>query len=336
MRPRDLLWLLGFSVASSAPTLSWAQQTPKVYRIATVSPSVPVTEMTETGAQHSYRAFLGELRRLGYVEGQNLIVERFSAEGHPERFPEIVGEVVRRRPDAVLAIGSVLPEFKAQTATIPIVGYSTDPVALGIVRSLARPGGNITGVSIDGGLETWGKSLGLLKEAIPKLSRVGLLVMSAPESQPVATILKEAADKIGISIVGSPLDGPVDEMAYRRAFAEMVQEGAEAVYVTTGTAAFFVDRRAIVELVEKHGLPAIYPYRDYVEIGGLMAYVADVPDIFVHAADAIAEILKGTKPGDIPFYQPSKFHLVVNLKTAKSLGLDLSPNLLAQADEVIE
>jgi putative ABC transport system substrate-binding protein len=247
----------------------------------------------------------------------------------------MVGEVVRRRPDAVLAISGrgLLSEFKAQTATIPIVGHSSDPVGLGIVPSLARPGGNITRVSTDGGPEISGKSLGLLKEAIPKLSRVGLLIM---QGESVAGVLKEAADKIGISFVGSPLDEPVDEAAYRRAFADMVREGAEAVYVAPGTGAFFVHRRLIVELLEKQGLPAIYPFSAFVEIGGLMAYVADVSDLFLHAANQIDQILKGTKPGDIPFYQARKFDLIINLKTAKALGLEMPNSLLAQADEVIE
>jgi putative ABC transport system substrate-binding protein len=227
----------------------------------------------------------------------------------------------------------LLSEFKAQTAAIPIVGHSADPVGLGIVQSLARPGGNITGVSTDGGPEIWGKSLGLLKEAIPKLSRVGFLVM---QGESIATVLKEAADKIGIAIVGSPLDEPVDETAYRGAFAEMVREGAEAIYVAPGTGAFFAHRQLIVGLLEKEGLPAIYPFSAYVEIGGLMAYVADVPDVFLHAAHQIDQILKGTKPGDIPFYQARKFDLFINLKTAKALGLEMPNSLLAQADEVIE
>jgi putative tryptophan/tyrosine transport system substrate-binding protein len=334
MNRRDFLSLIGTALTGT-PFFAHAQQTTKVYRIATVSVAVSVSEMSETGAEH-YRAFLGELRRLGYVEGENLVVERFSAEGHPERFREIVGEVVRRSPDAVLAISGpgLLSEFKAQTATIPIVGHSADPVGLGIVQSLARPGGNITGVSTDGGPEIWGKSLGLLKEAIPKLSRVGLLVMRGEKS--VAAVLKEAADKIGIAIVGPPLDEPIDETAYRGAFAEMVREGAEAIYVAPGTGAFFAHRQLIVELLEKQGVPAIYPFSAYVEIGGLMAYVADVPDVFSHAANQIDQILKGTKPGDIPFYQARKFDLFINLKTAKTLGLEMPSSLLAQADEVIE
>jgi putative ABC transport system substrate-binding protein len=325
--------MISVAAVASKPLFAHAQQTAKVYRIATVSVAVSVTEMSETGLAQ-YRAFLGELRRLGYVEGQNLVVERFSAEGHPERYREIVGEVVRRSPDAVLSMGSrLLPEFRAQTATIPIVGYSSDPLALGVVQSLARPGGNITGFSIDAGIEIWAKSLGLLKEAIPKLSRVGLLVLTTPEGQRIAATVKEAADKIGISIVGAPVDGS-DETAYRRALATMVEEGAEAVYVTAS--ASFTHRRLIVELVEKHGLPAIYPFHEYVAIGGLMAYAADVPDLYAHAANQIDQILKGTKPGDIPFYQARKFNLAINLKTAKALALEIPNSVLARADEVIE
>jgi putative ABC transport system substrate-binding protein len=337
MRRRDFLSLISAAAVAGEPFFAGAQQRGKTYRVAIVSVSVPVTEMSETGFE-PYRTFLGELRRLGYVEGENLVVERYSAEGHSERYREIVSEVARRRPDAVLAIGSgIVLEFKAQTATIPIVGFSSDPLALGIVRSLARPESNITGVSIDGGIAFWGKSLGLLKEAIPKLSRVGLLVgTTGADGQQVAAAVKEAADTMGISIVGSPLDGPVDETAYRLAFADMMSEGAEAVYVSAGRSAFFTDRRLIVSLIEKHGLPAIYPYHEYVEIGGLMAYAADVPDLFLHAADQIDQILKGNKPSDIPLYQARKFHLAINLKTAKALGIEIPVSLLARADEVIE
>ena len=337
MRRRDFLWLLGSAVTASSPGSVLAQRTRKVYRIAIVTAALPVADISETGIT-AFRVLLGELRRLGYVEGQNLVVERYSAGGRSEHYREIVAEVVRRRPDAALAMGSgIVLEFKAQTATIPIVGFSSDPLALGIVQSLARPESNITGVSNDAGIEFWGKGLSLLKEAIPKLSRVGLLVATTtPEAQRVASAVKEAADTMGISIVGAPLDGPVDETAYRRAFADMVQEGAEAIYITTGRSAFFADRRLIVALIKKLRLPAIYPFHEYVEIGGLMAYAADVPDVFVQAAQQIDQILKGTKPSDIPFYQARKFHLAINLKSAKALGIEIPSSLLARADEVIE
>jgi putative ABC transport system substrate-binding protein len=338
MRRREFVWLLGFGVVASVPYGGRAQQTSKVYRIAIVSPASPVADMSEGGTT-SFRALLGELRRLGYVEGQNLVVERYSGGGQLEHYREVVADVVRSRPDAIVASSSTLVlELKAQTTTIPIVaGGIGDPLASGIVPNLARPGGNITGTSVEGWLGISSKRLGLLKEAIPRLTRMGLLVTPTAANQRVRATLKEAADKIAISIVSSPLESPVDETAIRRAFGAMVQADAEAVYVSEA-AEFFPPRprQLIVELAEKHKLPAIYSFREHVEIGGLMAYAADVPDAWRHVADALAEILRGTEPGDIPFYQANKFHLVINLKTAKALDIEIPTSLLAQADEVIE
>ena len=278
--------------------------------------------------------FLGELRRLGYVEGQNLLVERVSSVGRAEHYREMMSDVVRSNPDVVLT-SSLNPtlDLKAQTQTIPIVGYLPDPVALGIVSSVARPGGNITGVY--NSFEIWGKCLGLLKEAMPTLSRVGLLIAPTLYGQHIAAVLKDRAGTLGISLVGPRFDNPLDETAYRRAFAVMAQEAVQAVYVGYQTENF-ANLRLIVALAEKHRLPAMYSFREAVEMGGLIAYAPDFADAFLHAANAVAEILKGTKPGDIPFYQATKYNLIINLKTAKALGIEISPNLLARADEVIE
>jgi putative ABC transport system substrate-binding protein len=174
-----------------------------------------------------------------------------------------------------------------------------------------------------------------LKEAIPTLSRVGLLVAPTLVGQHGAATLKEASTMQDISLVGSPLDSPFDEAAYRRAFAAMVQEGAEAVYVADQQESW-PNLQLIVELAEKHRLPAIFPMSEAVKMGGLMAYAIDYSDQYLHAAAAIDQIFRGTKPGDIPFYQATKFDLFINLKTAKALGIEISPNLLARADEVIE
>jgi putative ABC transport system substrate-binding protein len=309
-----------------------AQQATKVYRIAIVSPATPVSEINET--PRLYGAFFGELRRLGYVEGQNLVVERYFGGGQPEHYPEMVSKVVRSSPDVIFVVTlKLLLDLKAQTTTIPIVTAVYDPVAWGFAESLARPGGNITGSALV--IEIGGKRLGLLKEAIPKLSRVGLVVPPTLFGQRGTAILKEASEKAGISLVLAPFDSPYDETVYRRAFAAMVQEGAEAVYVGDPVENW-ANRRLIVELAEKHRLPAIYPFREFVEIGGLMAYEQDVADGYGHAADAVAQVLKGSKPADIPFYVVRKFNFVINLKTAKALNLDIPPTLLAQADEVIE
>jgi putative ABC transport system substrate-binding protein len=280
MRRREFLWLFGCGVAATWPSSVGAQQAAKVYRIAIVTASVSIAEALE----RRYRDFLDELRRLGYVEGQNLTVERFYGDGRFENYREMVGTVVRSKPHIVLAgTLNLIRELQAQTTTVPIVAVIVDPIDLDIVPNVARPGGNVTGVYV--GLELWGKRLGLLKEAIPKLTRVGLLVADTALGRRAVAMLKEVSEKAGISLVGSLLESPFDEVACRRAFAVMVQEGAEAVYVGD-QAEPVANVRLIVELAQQHRLPAIYPYRDFVEAGGLMAYEYDTPGQYVHAADA--------------------------------------------------
>jgi putative tryptophan/tyrosine transport system substrate-binding protein len=337
MKRRDLI--VGALIAVTVRRAQ-AQQTGKVYRIAIVTPATPVAEIGENNRNpyiaRAYRAFFDELRRLGYVEGQNLVVERYSGEGRPEHYPELAREVVGRNPDVIWAISpQVLIALKAATATIPIVGLGSDPVALGIVSSLARPGGNITGVSVDAGFEVWGKRLELLKEAVPTLSRLGLLVTRTASGSRGAAVVKEASEKLGISLVGSPLDSPIDEAAYRRAFAAMAQEGADALFVGS-EAENDANLRIIVDLADKSRLPAVYSLRGAAEIGGLMAYAYDLLDVARHNAEQIDQIFRGANPGDIPIYRAIKFELVINLRTAKALGLTIPPALLVRADEVIE
>lgn len=331
MRRRDVI--AGLLVAAIAePTL--AQQTGKVYRLAVVHPSEPVAAISER-EEPFFRPFFGELRQLGYVEGQNLLVERHTAEGRTEHFAELAREVVGQNPDIIFAVtGRMVQEFKAATATIPIVGITGDPIASGIVSNLARPGGNITGVSIDAGLEILGKRLQLLREALPRVSKVGFLASQLAWDLSAAA-MKSAAQRSGVALIGPPLDVPFAERQYRDAFAAMVRQGAEAVIVGDQPE-HFTNRQLIVELAENARLPAIYSYREPVEIGGLMAYAFDLADLAVRVADDIGLILKGTKPGEIPYYQSSKFALVINLKTARALGLTFPPSILTRADEVIE
>jgi putative ABC transport system substrate-binding protein len=284
----------------------------------------------------AWGALFGELRRLGYVEGQNLVFERYNGDGRPEHFRELAADVVRRRPDLIYTfVTELLLAFKAETTTIPIVGLAGNPVGLGIISSLSRPGGNITGSSVDAGIEVWGKRLDLLREAIPRLSRLGFLVTTTRWMYREAELLKDVSEKAGITLVGSPLDSPVDEAAYRRAFATMAQESLDAVFVGDEPE-HFVNLRLIVELAEKGRLPSLYAWREAVEIGGFIAYAFELLELVRHNADVIDQILKGAKPGDIPFYQARKFELVINLKTAKALGITVPASLLARADEVIE
>jgi putative ABC transport system substrate-binding protein len=225
--------------------------------------------------------------------------------------------------------------FKAATTTIPIVGFMDDPVANGLVSSMARPGGNLTGVTSQPGQEMEGKRLGFLRELIPAASRVGFLASLWVAELPQGIALRDAAQQAGISLVGPPLESPIQESEYRRVFELMTQEHADALIVSD-QAENNAYGRLIVKLTEEIRLPAIFPYRDFAEVGGLIAYGIDAVDLNRRAAGYIARILKGAKPGELPIDQGTKIELVINLKTARALGLTVPQILLAGADELIE
>ena len=334
MKRRDVL--AGLALAAAAIGGARAQQPGKVYRIAIVNASEPVADLTETGGSPRYGAFFEELRRLGNVEGQNLVVERYSGEGRTEHYAELIGEVIRQKPDLIFANVSLLVrQFKEATATIPIVGGTADPVAYGIVTSLARPGGNVTGVSVDAGIEIWGKRLEVLREAVPRASRVGFLTYRTSWEGAQGQVLRDATRAAGIALLGPPLDDPIQPPEYRRVIAAMVQEHVDALIVGD-VSNNYTYRQLIVELADANRLPAIYPYRDHLQLGGLMAYAVDLQSLWRHAANQVDRILRGEKPGEIPYYQASTFELIINLKTAKALAIEMPPSLLARADEVIE
>jgi putative ABC transport system substrate-binding protein len=332
MRRRE--FIAGLLLAGTMQRVQ-AQQPAKVYRIAVVSPAVPVAEMTETSPLRAYRALFTELRRLGYVEGHNLVVERYSGEGRTEHYAELARQVVRLKPDLIQATSIVMVQhFKAATATIPIVGLTGYPVEAGLVASLARPGGNITGVSVDAGIEIWSKRIEYLKETVPSASRVGFLAIPFAWEH-AGRVLREAAPAMGMSLVGTPLEGTLQEVEYRRVFEAITQQHADVLIVSPETENY-VNRRLIFELSEKARLPAIYPYREFVEAGGLMAYGYDVGEVGHRAAGYIDQILKGANAGEIPIYQMTKFELIINVKAAEAIGLTMPPSLLLRADEVIE
>jgi putative ABC transport system substrate-binding protein len=293
-----------------------------------------VTLITESGDAFWHSLF-NELRRLGYVEGDNLVIERYSGEGRAARYPDLARQIVSRNPDLIVAISNFLVlDVKAATSTIPIVGIFADPVGTGIVPSLARPGGNITGVSVDVGSDQWAKRMQLLKEAVPQTTRFGILSTRDVQERFLAN-LREDALRNSVSIVGPPLERPTDEQEYQRVFLALAQEAAEGLVVfdQPENATY---RTLIVELAAKGRLPTIYPYRQFVEAGGLMAYGVDASDLGHRVADLADKILKGAKPGEIPIFQPTQFELSINLKTAKTLGIELPPLLVARADNVIE
>jgi putative tryptophan/tyrosine transport system substrate-binding protein len=335
MRRREFIALLS-GAAIAGPFAAGAQQAAKLPRIAIVHPSNPVSELTETGSIPAWRALFQELRRLGYMEGQSLVVERYSGEGRTERYAELAREVVRSKPDLILtASNNMLQHFKAATATIPIVGSMSDPIAFGLVGSLARPGGNITGVSIDAGIEIWSKRLELLKEVLPSASKVAFLASRYTWEAATGAVSRKAAGQMGMSLIGPPLEAPIQDSEYQRVFAAILQEGADGLIVSSESENF-TRRRLIVELAEKDRLPAIHAFYESAEIGGLIVYASDFVELWRHLADYINQILKGAKPGDIPIYQASKYKLVVNMKAAKAIGLTIPPAFVLRADEVIQ
>jgi putative ABC transport system substrate-binding protein len=334
MRRRKFIMLLGGAVAVW-PIVARAQQPAKMKRIAFVHPTNKVSEISVSGRPY-FRAFFEELSRLGYVEGQNLGVERYSGEARPERYAELARDVVNTHPDLIVAVAARLSlDFKMATTTIPIVSLINDPIALGLVASIARPGGNITGVTISGGLELIGKRMGLLVEAMPKLSTVGFLVSRPYWEDPRGAAAREAAKQAGISLKAALLGNAFNEAEYQRVFRSMEQDRADALMVSDENE-HSAYRATIIELAAKGRIPTIYSYREFVEVGGLMAYSIDLADMYRRVANLIDKILRGANPGDIPFYQPTKFELSINLKTAKALGLEMPAMLLGRADEVIE
>ncbi len=277
-----------------------------------------------------FDAFREGLRELGYVEGQNIAIEYRFADGKDERLPGLAAELVRLKVDVIVAVSPPATEAAKQaTSTIPIVfPVSGDPVAEGFVASLARPGGNLTGLATIGP-ELLGKQLELLKAVAPKVSRVAML---QNPSQQVQRQAEDAARALGVQLQVLKARTPSEIEA---AFAAMRSQRAGGVLVMRDSV-FFAQRTQIVALAAKSRLPAVYGFREQAEAGGLMAYGASTPQLFRRAATYVDKILKGAKPADLPVEQPTKFELVITLKTAKELGLTIPPSLLGQADQVIQ
>jgi putative ABC transport system substrate-binding protein len=304
-------------------------------RIALFHPALPTTLLTETGGGTAWRAFFQELRRLGYIEGQNLLVERYSAEGHHERYADIAQEIVKSKPDLIVTGPNPLVlAFNAVTSTVPIVAFMIDPLKAGLVASLARPGGNLTGITLDPGIELWGKRLELLKEAVPSTTRTAFLSMREGWEGSFGQAMRDVAARLDISLLSMlPNGGTTAEI--ERVFAEMAAQRPDAVLIS-GEGDLYANWQLIAELALKYRMPTMCPYRDYVDAGGLMAYTVDLAELLRRMARDVQQILNGTNPGEIPIYQPTKFELLINQKTAKVLGLSLPANLLSRADEMIE
>ncbi|HEV8531533.1 MAG TPA: ABC transporter substrate-binding protein [Methylomirabilota bacterium] len=314
----------------AAPLAAEGQQAGKILRIGFLSPSSP----SDSRNPLRLGALQEGLRELGYVEGQNLSIESRWAEGKYERLPGLAAELVRLKVDVIVTYAPpAIQAAKEATATIPIVmGGVIDPVATGFVASLARPGGNITGLSLMAP-ELVGKQLEILKEVVPKVTRVA--VLGNPANAGTTVQLRHAQDAARtLRLQLQPLQArganEIDS-----AFAAMTEKGAGAVVVLVD--AMFVDQRTrIADLATRRHLPSVYGLIDFAEAGGLMFYGANDADRFRRAAYLVDKILKGAKPADLPIEQPTKFDLVINLKTAKALGLTIPQSLLQRAYEVIQ
>jgi ABC-type uncharacterized transport system substrate-binding protein len=321
----------GFSLSTMLFALSFpaqAQQPTKVPRIGYLNASSPSTNPARI------EAFRRGLRELGYVEGKNIVIEYRYAEGKLDRLPALLAEIVRLKVDVIVTAGPPGTRAAKEAAvTIPIVmGFDNDPVGNGFVASLARPGGNITGLSTLAP-EISGKQLELLKEIVPRLSRVAVLGTSTQAG--TAQSLREvelAAEAFAVKLQHvDVLDTKDIEISFKAA----TKGHAEALLVPQ-SAVINPQRKKIAEFAAKNRLPAVYPQTEYTEAGGLMYYGANTADLFRRAATYVDKILKGAKPADLPVEQPTKFEFIVNLKAAKQIGLTISPNVLARADKVIK
>jgi ABC-type uncharacterized transport system substrate-binding protein len=284
--------------------------------------------------QHFLEAFRQGMREHGYIDGQNIIIEERWAEGRNESFPQLIGEVIALKPRVIVAI-SVPAALAAKNATteIPVVFIASDPLGSGLVTSLARPGANLTGLSLFLGEEFSSKWLELLRQALPQASRVAVLANpSNPASASYVSVLREAAQKLAIILQTYPVrePGQLDS-----AFAAIAAENSEALVVVVDPLTVRY-RARIVELAMKYRLPAMYGFREFVDAGGLMAYGVSVPNQCRRAATYVDKILNGAKPAELPVEQPTQFEFVINAKTAKALGLTIPPTLLARVDEMIE
>jgi putative ABC transport system substrate-binding protein len=322
-----------FALSAMLIALCWsaeAQQPTKVPRIGRLNATPPFSAFEKDRSE----AFRQGLRDLGYVEGKNIVIEWRNGDGKPDRLRELASELVRLKVDVIVTAGGTSTRAaKEATATIPIVmTQDTDPVGNGFVASLARPGGNITGLSRLAP-ELSGKQLELLKETVPRLSRVAVLGRSTQPAD--AQILREiegAASVLGVKVQYLDVRDPKD---FETAFREARKGRAGAVLMLVGGPVFNPHRARVFELAVKSRLPVIYRNREDVEGGGLMSYGVNLPDMDRRAATYVDKILKGTKPADIPVEQPVKFDFIINLKVAKQIGLTIPPNVLVRADRVI-
>ena len=327
MRRRNVIQILGGALVA-APWWAQAQTEPKVHRIGLLSAPGPVGDASPFGAQ-----LIRGLAQQGYALGRNLVFERRAAEGRLERLPRLVAELVASKVDVIVTFGYPPALAAKQGTTIPVVSFGAgDPVATGLVDGLARPGGNVTGVS-DVASELSAKRMELLKDTAPGLRRVAMLWNADDRGMTLRYGASEvAANTMGLIVQPLGVREPDD---FEQAFATMNRERPDAILMISDSLTM-LNRKRVFEFAAAHRLPAIYEFDFVVREGGLMSYSMDLEEAFGRVAVLVARILKGAKPAELPFEQPTRFRFVLNLKTAKAIGLEVPPTVLARADEVIE
>jgi putative tryptophan/tyrosine transport system substrate-binding protein len=330
MRRREFIFIVG---AALLPPTARAQSRGSMPRIVMYSATEPLGSMHENSYNRYIRTLFAEMRRLGLVEGKSIKIERYGRETSEVTSNATIAAIVDSKPDLIFCVGAGAV-FKQATNTIPIVAFALDPVREGLVNSLAHPGGNITGVTFDPEVPIHGKRIALLREMFPRLNKLAFLITRGyleyrwPE-------VREVADPQGLPLVACSIDEPSSEAIYRDAIAKAKADGANAIMVALDGDPF-VNHVLVAKLIGEAGLPAIYPFTEFVVAGGLMGYATDLVELNKRMAVDMDAILKGANPGEIPFYQPTKFELSINLKAARALSLTVPTTLLAAADEVIE
>jgi putative ABC transport system substrate-binding protein len=354
MRRREFIAGTAATAAMGFAQPIWAETNAPPTGVKRLAIFYPIEiDETETGR----KAYFAELKRLGYIEGQNLIVERYEGFGQPDRIGDIARQIVASRPDVIMPLSyPFMKEVMAVTTSIPMVGVTGDPVGLGLTTSLARPDRNFTGVVQDAGFEIWEKKVQLLLETARKATKFGYLEANYPTPIMNSAFPFEAVKRTGIAIataiviVAGKIDRAayervydtvivggekVDRTAFEKSFEAMEKEGVDGLVVAT-VAEFLTYRQLIADLAARFRVPAIYPWREFVEVGGLMSYGIDRADVWRRVAGMTVQVLGGAKVSDIPFYRATKFDLVLNQKAATSLGLEFPTAFLATADVVID
>ena len=327
MRRRDLL--AGLLATTAASALRAAEQN-KVHHLAVCS------QQEKDFSIPPWVWLFDRLHQMGFEEGKNLIIARYATEGRPDRYEEVARNIIQAKPD-VIALGfdhQFILQVAKETTTIPIVATFGDPVAAGIVKNMARPERNISGVSLDAGIEMQGKHLEILRQAVPSASRIAYLSNRTEWEGAWGQAVREAAQRLGVSIIGIPMDRSAGEPEYRQAFEAMARQSVQAL-MANGLPPNFEHRDLILELAVKYRLPSITWWTDISE-QIFLAYTPDYPYYFHLWADEVGQALNGVAPADIPIQQATKFMLTINLKTAKAIGLEVPAALILRADKVIE